>query len=94
MYSKYSEKNKLMVEIINSNVSDHGGFKEIVFKISGADVYSNLKFESGTHRVQRVPNTETQGRVHTSASTVAVLPIVEQVDDIEINPADLRIDTY
>jgi peptide chain release factor 1 len=94
MYSKYSEKNKWMVEIINSNVSDHGGFKEIIFKISGDNVYSNLKFESGTHRVQRVPNTETQGRVHTSASTVAVLPIVEQVDDIEINPADLRIDTY
>ena len=94
MYSKFSEKNKWDIEIINSNISDHGGFKEIVFKIIGSNVYSNLKFESGTHRVQRVPNTETQGRVHTSASTVAVLPIVEQVDDIDINPADLRIDTY
>ena len=94
MYSKFSEKNKWKIEVINSNVSDHGGFKEIIFKIEGKDVYSNLKFESGTHRVQRVPNTETQGRVHTSASTVAVLPIVEQVDDIDINPADLRIDTY
>ena len=94
MYSKFSEKNKWDIEIINSNISDHGGFKEIIFKIIGINVYSNLKFESGTHRVQRVPNTETQGRVHTSASTVAVLPIVEQVDDIDINPSDLRIDTY
>ena len=94
MYSKFSEKNKWDIEIINSNISDHGGFKEIIFKIIGTNVYSNMKFESGTHRVQRVPNTETQGRVHTSASTVAVLPIVEKVDVIDINPADLRIDTY
>ena len=94
MYSKFSEKNKWDIEIINSNISDHGGFKEVIFKIIGTNVYSNLKFESGTHRVQRVPNTETQGRVHTSASTVAVLPIVEKVDVIDINPADLRIDTY
>jgi len=94
MYSKFSEKNNWEIEILNSNISDHGGFKEIVFKIIGNSVYSNLKFESGTHRVQRVPNTETQGRVHTSASTVAVLPIIERVDDIDINPADLRIDTY
>ena len=94
MYSRFSEKNKWDIEVINSNISDHGGFKEIIFKVIGTNVYSQLKFESGTHRVQRVPNTETQGRVHTSASTVAVLPIVEQVDDIEINPADLRIDTY
>ncbi len=94
MYSKFSEKNKWSIEVINSNISDHGGFKEIVFKVTGTNVYSYLKFESGTHRVQRVPDTETQGRIHTSASTVAVLPIVEQIDDIEINPADLRIDTY
>ncbi len=94
MYTKYSEKNKWKVEIINSNVSDHGGFKEIIFKVSGKNVYSFLKFESGTHRVQRVPDTETQGRIHTSASTVAVLPIIDVIDDIEINPADLRIDTY
>ena len=94
MYSRFSEKNKWDVEVINSNISDHGGFKEIIFKVIGVNVYSQLKFESGTHRVQRVPNTETQGRVHTSASTVAVLPIVEQIDDVEINPADLRIDTY
>jgi len=94
MYSKFSEKNNWEIEILNSNVSDHGGFKEIIFKVIGNSVYSNLKFESGTHRVQRVPNTETQGRVHTSASTVAVLPIIEKIDDISINPADLRIDTY
>jgi len=94
MYSKFSEKNNWEIEILNSNVSDHGGFKEIIFKVTGNSVYSNLKFESGTHRVQRVPNTETQGRVHTSASTVAVLPIIEKIDDISINPADLRIDTY
>ena len=94
MYSKFSEKNKWEIEILNSNMSDHGGFKEIIFKITGSSVYSNLKFESGTHRVQRVPDTETQGRVHTSASTVAVFPIIDQVDDIDINPADLRIDTY
>ena len=94
MYSRFSEKNKWDIEVINSNISDHGGFKEIIFKVIGKNVYSQLKFESGTHRVQRVPNTETQGRVHTSASTVAVLPIVEQVDDIDINPSDLRIDTY
>ena len=94
MYAKFAEKNKWSIEIINSNVSDHGGFKEIIYKVMGNNVYSYLKFESGTHRVQRVPDTETQGRVHTSASTVAVLPIVDQVDDIEINPADLRIDTY
>ena len=94
MYSRFSERNKWDVEVINSNISDHGGFKEIIFKVIGKNVYSQLKFESGTHRVQRVPNTETQGRVHTSASTVAVLPIIEQVDVVEINPADLRIDTY
>ena len=94
MYSRFSERNKWEVEVINSNISDHGGFKEIIFKVIGKNVYSQLKFESGTHRVQRVPNTETQGRVHTSASTVAVLPIIERVDVVEINPADLRIDTY
>ena len=94
MYSRFSERNRWDIEVINSNISDHGGFKEIIFKIIGKNVYSQLKFESGTHRVQRVPNTETQGRVHTSASTVAVLPIIEQIDDVEINPADLRIDTY
>tara|TARA_Y100000996_G_scaffold410790_1_gene393749 strand:- start:95 stop:1216 length:1122 start_codon:yes stop_codon:yes gene_type:complete len=94
MYTRYSEKHSWDIEIINSTESDHGGFKEIMLKISGDDVYGNLKFESGVHRVQRVPETETQGRVHTSAATVAVLPVIEEIDEIEINPSDLRIDTY
>ena len=94
MYSKFSEKNSWDIELLNVTESDHGGYKEIILKVSGVDVYGDLKFESGTHRVQRVPNTETQGRVHTSASTVAVLPAVDEIDQIDINPADLRIDTY
>ena len=80
--------------MLNVTESDHGGYKELILKITGIDVYGNLKYESGTHRVQRVPNTETQGRIHTSASTVAVLPAVDEIDQIDINPADLRIDTY
>ena len=94
MYSKFSEKNSWDIELLNVTESDHGGYKEIILKVSGVDVYGNLKFESGTHRVQRVPNTETQGRIHTSASTVAVLPAVDEIDQIDINPADLRRDTY
>ena len=94
MYSKFSEKNSWDIELLNVTESDHGGYKEIILKVSGVDVYGNLKFESGTHRVQRVPNTETQGRIHTSASTVAVLPAVDEIDQIDINPVDLRIDTY
>ena len=94
MYSKFSEKNSWDIALLNVTESDHGGYKEIILKVSGVDVYGNLKFESGTHRVQRVPNTETQGRIHTSASTVAVLPAVDEIDQIDINPADLRIDTY
>ena len=94
MYSKFSEKNSWNIELLNVTESDHGGYKEIILKVSGVDVYGDLKFESGTHRVQRVPNTETQGRIHTSASTVAVLPAVDEIDQIDINPADLRIDTY
>ncbi len=94
MYSKYAEKNSWSIELINVTESDHGGYKEIILKIIGDDIYGQLKFESGTHRVQRVPDTETQGRIHTSASTVAVLPAIEEIDQIDINPADLRIDTY
>ena len=94
MYSKFSEKNKWDIELLNVTESDHGGYKELILKVVGNDVYGSLKFESGTHRVQRVPNTETQGRIHTSASTVAVLPAVDEIDQIDINPADLRIDTY
>ena len=94
MYSKFSEKNKWGIELLNVTESDHGGYKELILKVVGNDVYGSLKFESGTHRVQRVPNTETQGRIHTSASTVAVLPAIDEIDQIDINPADLRIDTY
>ena len=94
MYTKFSEKNSWVIELLNVTESDHGGYKELILKITGIDVYGNLKYESGTHRVQRVPNTETQGRIHTSASTVAVLPAVDEIDQIDINPADLRIDTY
>ena len=94
MYSRYAEKRGWRVEIIAESPGEHGGYKEVILKISGPDVYSRLKFEAGTHRVQRVPETESQGRIHTSACTVAVLPEVEEVDKVEINPAELRIDTF
>ena len=93
MYSRYADRNHWKVEVMSSSETDGGGFKEIIALISGERVYSRLKFESGTHRVQRVPDTETQGRIHTSACTVAVLPEVEDVD-IDIKPSDLRIDLY
>jgi len=93
MYSRYADRNRWKVEIMSASETDGGGFKEIIALISGDRVYSRLKFESGTHRVQRVPETEAQGRIHTSACTVAVLPEAEDVD-LEINPADLRIDLY
>lgn len=93
MYSRYADRNRWKVEVMSVSETDGGGFKEIIALISGERVYSRLKFESGTHRVQRVPETETQGRIHTSACTVAVLPEAEDVD-IDINPADLRIDLY
>lgn len=94
MYSRYAENQGWQLELISSNPGEHGGFKEIIARISGNAVYSQLKFESGAHRVQRVPETESQGRVHTSACTVAIMPEVEEIDDIQINPDDLRIDTY
>jgi len=94
MYAKFAELRKWKLEIVSQNQSDLGGYKEVVCKISGQDVYSWLKFESGGHRVQRVPETETQGRVHTSACTVAVLPEADELHGIEINPADIRIDTF
>jgi len=94
MYSKYFEKNSWTVEVINVTEADHGGYREIITKILGNNVYGDMKFESGTHRVQRVPNTETQGRIHTSAATIAILPVIKTIDEIEINPSDLRIDTY
>ena len=93
MYSMYAESKGWKAEILNSNPTELGGFKEISFNISGDGAYSRFKFESGVHRVQRVPETESQGRIHTSTVTVAVLPEAEEVD-VEINPADLQIDTY
>ncbi len=93
MYSRFAERQEWKTEILDLNETGIGGYKEIVFSLSGEDVYGAMKYESGVHRVQRVPETEAQGRVHTSAATVAVLPEVEQVD-VEINPADLEIDTF
>lgn len=94
MYVRFVEKQKWQIEIISSNASEHGGFKEIIARISGADVYAKLKFESGVHRVQRVPETESQGRVHTSACTVAIMPEVENIEEVDINMNDVRIDTF
>ncbi len=94
MYQRYTERKGWQTEIISESQGDHGGYKEVILRVSGRDVYSQLKFESGTHRVQRVPETESQGRIHTSACTVAIMPEVEEVDAIDINPADLKVDTY
>ncbi len=94
MYSRYAERQRWRVEIISESHGEHGGYKEIIARIEGQDVYARLKFESGAHRVQRVPKTEAQGRIHTSACTVAILPEIEDIDEIQINKADLRIDTY
>jgi peptide chain release factor 1 len=94
MYARYAESKGLSTEIVSESVGEHGGYKEIISRIAGRGAFSRLKFESGTHRVQRVPATEAQGRIHTSACTVAILPELDEVDDIEINPADLRVDTY
>jgi peptide chain release factor 1 len=94
MYSRYAERNRWQVEVISTSPSDLGGYKEVIAKISAQGAYSRLKFESGGHRVQRVPVTETQGRIHTSACTVAVMPEADEVADVVLNPADLRIDTY
>ena len=93
MYQRYAEKRGWTIEVISQNLTEIGGIKEVSFTVSGAGVYSELKFEIGTHRVQRVPATESSGRIHTSAATVAVLPEVEDVD-IEINMKDIRVDTY
>ncbi len=94
MYSRYAEKRNWKIEIINENRGEHGGYKEIISRIIGDDVYARLKFESGGHRVQRVPETESQGRVHTSACTVAIMPEADEVEDNEINMGDLRVDTF
>ena len=94
MYLRFAELNNWRSEIITERPGDHGGYKEVVCRLSGERVFSRLKFESGAHRVQRVPETESQGRVHTSAATVAILPEVDQVEEININAADIRVDTF
>jgi peptide chain release factor 1 len=94
MYSRFAEQQGWQVEILSMREGDHGGYKEIISRIVGKGAYSQLKFESGAHRVQRVPATESQGRIHTSACTVAVLAEADQIEDVEINTADLRVDTY
>ncbi len=93
-YLRYAEQQGWQVENISVSDGEHGGYKEVIARIKGANVYSRMKFESGTHRVQRVPDTESQGRVHTSACTVAIMPEADEIAEIEINPAELRIDTY
>ncbi len=94
MYSRYAEQRRWQVEVISQNEGEHGGFKEVIARIVGQGAYSRLKFESGAHRVQRVPETESQGRIHTSACTVAVMPEADEVEAIDINPADLKVDTF
>lgn len=94
MYSRYAETKGWRVEVVSENEGEHGGYKEIICRISGQDVYSHLKFESGAHRVQRVPETESQGRIHTSACTVAIIAEVDEIDAIDINANDLKVDTF
>ena len=94
MYSRYAELKRWQMEIISDNPGEHGGHKEIIVRIAGQGAYSKLKFESGAHRVQRVPETESQGRIHTSACTVAIMPEAPEIEEQEINPADLKVDTY
>jgi peptide chain release factor 1 len=94
MYSRFAERQRWKVEVISESPGEVGGYKEIIAKIIGQGAYSKLKFESGGHRVQRVPDTETQGRIHTSACTVAVMPEADEVAEVNLNPADLRIDTF
>ncbi len=94
MYTRYAAIHNWQVEILTVSEGEHGGYKEVISRIEGKGAYSHLKFESGTHRVQRIPETESQGRVHTSASTVAILPEAKEIDEIDIDPSDLRIDTF
>jgi peptide chain release factor 1 len=94
MYSRFAERQGWKVEVLSESPGEHGGYKEIISRVVGSGAYSRLKFESGTHRVQRVPATEAQGRIHTSACTVAILPELDEVEDVALNPAELRIDTY
>jgi len=94
MYSRYAERQGWRVEMLSASPGEHGGFKEVIARIEGKGVFARLKFESGTHRVQRVPETEAQGRIHTSAATVAILPEMDEIEDIDISPADLKVDTF
>jgi len=94
MYTRYAERKRWEIEIISESHSELGGYKEVIVKLAGQGAYSRLKFESGGHRVQRVPETEAQGRIHTSACTVAVLPEADKIDDVVLNPAELRVDTF
>ena len=94
MYSRYGETQKWKMEILNERHGEHGGYKEVIARLEGRDVFGKMKFESGAHRVQRVPQTESQGRIHTSACTVAVLPEIDDIEEIEIDKNDLRVDTY
>jgi peptide chain release factor 1 len=94
MYSRYAERQGWEVEIVNESLGEHGGYREVISRVVGRGAFSRLKFESGTHRVQRVPATEAQGRIHTSACTVAILPETDEIDSIEINPAEIRVDTF
>ncbi len=94
MYSRYAERQGWRVEVLSENEGEHGGYREVIARVEGQSVYGKLKFESGAHRVQRVPETESQGRIHTSACTVAILPEMDEQAAVEINPADLRVDTY
>src|SRR3989338_5320630 len=94
MYMRYAESKKFKVEVMNESAGEHVGYKEIIMRILGEGAYSRFKFESGVHRVQRVPETEAQGRIHTSTCTIAVLPEVEEIEEIEISPADLKTDTF
>src|SRR5476651_2727659 len=94
MYLRYAERNRWAVEMMSESGSDLGGYKEVIVRIAGLNVYSKLKFESGGHRVQRVPATETQGRIHTSACTVAVMPEADEIAAVVLNPAEMRIDTF
>src|SRR5262250_2696857 len=94
MYARYAEAHGFSSEVLSENAGEHGGYREIISRIAGKGAFSRLKFESGTHRVQRVPATEAQGRIHTSACTVAILPELDEVEEVDLNPADLRIDTY
>ncbi|MGB3916477.1 peptide chain release factor 1 [Thiothrix litoralis] len=94
MYARYAETRRWQIEIISQSDGEHGGYKEIISRVIGQGAYSRLKFESGAHRVQRVPATESQGRIHTSAATVAVMPELDEVEAVDINPADLKVDTY